>query len=174
MKAGDAVHWWAGRRRLAGGRAGVPAPAAGPTCSRAPLQNSPFPAYDRVKPEHVVPGIRALLAELHAEVDKLEQAVQPTWEVGWCGAAALFGHHPVSNGWRAMSGRPGAGWVLLCRCIITSYLAGGFSAAGVVTLCAHPAWGTSSLTDPTKGYLAFCSRVSPGECTRAAASAGSD
>jgi oligopeptidase A len=44
------------------------------------LTDSPFPAYSEVKAEHVVPGIRALLAELHAEVDKLEASVEPTWE----------------------------------------------------------------------------------------------
>lgn len=32
------------------------------------MQDSPFPAYSEVKADHVVPGIRALLAELHAEV----------------------------------------------------------------------------------------------------------
>ena len=32
------------------------------------LQDSPFPRYSEVKAEHVVPGIRSLLAELHAEL----------------------------------------------------------------------------------------------------------
>lgn len=45
-----------------------------------PAQSSPFPAYDAVKAEHVVPGIKALLEQLHAEVDALEANVQPTWE----------------------------------------------------------------------------------------------
>ncbi|EFN52299.1 hypothetical protein CHLNCDRAFT_139059 [Chlorella variabilis] len=44
------------------------------------LTDSPFPAYSEVKAEHVVPGIRALLAELHAEVDRLEASVEPSWE----------------------------------------------------------------------------------------------
>ena len=44
------------------------------------LQDSPFPRYSEVKAEHVVPGIRSLLAELHAEIDRLESAVVPTWE----------------------------------------------------------------------------------------------
>jgi hypothetical protein len=39
-----------------------------------------FPKFDEVKPEHVVPGMRALLAELHAEIDALEANVTPTWE----------------------------------------------------------------------------------------------
>ncbi|GIL51270.1 hypothetical protein Vafri_7134 [Volvox africanus] len=38
-----------------------------------------FPKYDEIKPEHVVPGVRALLSELHAAIDKLETEVAPTW-----------------------------------------------------------------------------------------------
>lgn len=36
--------------------------------------------YDAVLPEHVVPGIRSLLEQLHKELDDLEANVQPTWE----------------------------------------------------------------------------------------------
>jgi oligopeptidase A len=36
--------------------------------------------YDKVKAEHVVPGVRQLLKELHAEIDRLEGDVQPTWD----------------------------------------------------------------------------------------------
>ncbi|EFJ49660.1 hypothetical protein VOLCADRAFT_104239 [Volvox carteri f. nagariensis] len=43
------------------------------------LANVSFPKYDEVKPEHVVPGVRQLLSELHAEIDKLESEVVPTW-----------------------------------------------------------------------------------------------
>lgn len=39
-----------------------------------------FPAFDEVKAEHVVPGMRALLSELQAEIDRLEGSVEPTWE----------------------------------------------------------------------------------------------
>jgi len=39
-----------------------------------------FPLFDQVQPEHVVPGVRTLLAELHAEIDELEKNVVPTWE----------------------------------------------------------------------------------------------
>lgn len=39
-----------------------------------------FPLYDQVKAEHVVPGMRALLAQLHKEIDALEASVTPTWE----------------------------------------------------------------------------------------------
>ncbi|KIY91954.1 oligopeptidase A [Monoraphidium neglectum] len=38
-----------------------------------------FPKFDEVKPEHVVPGMRALLGELHKQIDALEAAVEPTW-----------------------------------------------------------------------------------------------
>lgn len=39
-----------------------------------------LPQYDQVKSEHVVPGVRALLKQLHAEIDALEASVEPTWE----------------------------------------------------------------------------------------------
>lgn len=44
------------------------------------LTDSAFPLYDAVKAEHVVPGITQLLADLNAEIDQLEQSVQPTFE----------------------------------------------------------------------------------------------
>ncbi|PNW73795.1 hypothetical protein CHLRE_13g572900v5 [Chlamydomonas reinhardtii] len=43
------------------------------------LADVSFPKFDQVKPEHVVPGVKHLLAQLHAEIDKLESAVEPTW-----------------------------------------------------------------------------------------------
>jgi hypothetical protein len=36
------------------------------------LQEVVFPLYDQVKSEHVVPGMRALFKQLHAEIDALE------------------------------------------------------------------------------------------------------
>lgn len=47
--------------------------------NHVPLQDSLFPLFDEVKAEHVVPGITQLLDELNAELDELEQKVQPTW-----------------------------------------------------------------------------------------------
>ena len=44
------------------------------------IQESPFPNFDKVQPEHVVPGITALLASLSQEIDSLEKDVTPTWE----------------------------------------------------------------------------------------------
>lgn len=39
-----------------------------------------FPPFDSVKPEHVRPGIRALLKQLEDELDDLEKNVEPKWE----------------------------------------------------------------------------------------------
>lgn len=39
-----------------------------------------MPLYDQVKAEHVVPGVKALLAGLHKDIDVLEANVTPTWE----------------------------------------------------------------------------------------------
>ncbi|GIL75386.1 hypothetical protein Vretimale_7960 [Volvox reticuliferus] len=43
------------------------------------LEDVSFPKYDEIKSEHVVPGVRALLSELHAAIDKLEAEVVSTW-----------------------------------------------------------------------------------------------
>ncbi|GAB4814977.1 hypothetical protein N2152v2_002023 [Parachlorella kessleri] len=54
---------------------------AATTASDNPLlTDSPLPNYDQVKAEHVVPGIRALLAQLNSELDGLETSVEPSWE----------------------------------------------------------------------------------------------
>jgi hypothetical protein len=44
------------------------------------LQDAVFPLYDQVQPEHVVPGMRALLGQLHKDIDALEASVTPSWE----------------------------------------------------------------------------------------------
>lgn len=44
------------------------------------LKDFDFPPFDAVKPEHVRPGIRALLKKLEGELDELERTVEPTWE----------------------------------------------------------------------------------------------
>ncbi|KFM28533.1 Oligopeptidase A [Auxenochlorella protothecoides] len=41
--------------------------------------DSPLPAFDAVRPEDVVPGIREVLARQHAALDELEKGLQPTW-----------------------------------------------------------------------------------------------
>ncbi|EIE24885.1 peptidase M3 family protein [Coccomyxa subellipsoidea C-169] len=43
------------------------------------LTDAPFPLFDQVKAEHVVPGITKLIEDLNAELDELEKTVQPTW-----------------------------------------------------------------------------------------------
>jgi len=43
-------------------------------------QDAPLPLFDQVQAEHVVPGITALVAQLNAEIDALEQRVVPSWE----------------------------------------------------------------------------------------------
>ncbi len=41
-------------------------------------QDESLPAYDKVTPEHIVPGITAVLKWAHAEIDALEANVVPT------------------------------------------------------------------------------------------------
>ena len=43
------------------------------------MQDSPFPLFDEVKAEDVVPGIAQLLDEVNSELDELEKKVEPTW-----------------------------------------------------------------------------------------------
>ena len=54
--------------------------ASSKTPSPLLLQDSPFPNFDRVQAEHVVPGIHALLAQLGGEIDDLELNVAATWQ----------------------------------------------------------------------------------------------
>jgi oligopeptidase A len=41
---------------------------------------APLPEFDRIRPEHAEPAIRARLAEAAAAVSRLESAAAPTWE----------------------------------------------------------------------------------------------
>ncbi len=43
------------------------------------LEDAGLPRFDALRPEHVEPGMRALLACLEGELVKLEAAVRPTW-----------------------------------------------------------------------------------------------
>ena len=46
-----------------------------------PLYRIPYhPAFDRMRPEHAEPALRALLAEATVAVDRLEHGLAPTWE----------------------------------------------------------------------------------------------
>ena len=44
------------------------------------LAREGLPAFDRIQPEHVVPGIRTLLSELEKELGEAERRATPTWE----------------------------------------------------------------------------------------------
>jgi oligopeptidase A len=44
------------------------------------LQPSVFPRFDLIRPEHVVPAMQQLLAELDTALQHLEAHAQPTWE----------------------------------------------------------------------------------------------
>ncbi len=51
-----------------------------PSPSQNPLlDQDALPRYDAVRPEHVEPAIRALLAQLDAQVERLERDLEPTW-----------------------------------------------------------------------------------------------
>lgn len=56
-------------------------PAAPEISAENPLlEDRELPRYDAVRPEHVEPGMRALLAELAAEFERAEASVAPTFE----------------------------------------------------------------------------------------------
>ena len=43
------------------------------------LQSEGLPRFDLIRPEHVVPGITALLADLEGDFARIEQGAAPTW-----------------------------------------------------------------------------------------------
>ena len=57
-------------------------------------QDAPLPLFDQVQAEHVVPGITALVAQLNAEIDALEQRVVPTWGAGGAAGEDQRPHGP--------------------------------------------------------------------------------
>ena len=51
-----------------------------PSLNSNPLmQAEGLPAFDRIAPEHVVPGVEARLAEIGERFDAIEANAQPTW-----------------------------------------------------------------------------------------------
>jgi oligopeptidase A len=44
------------------------------------LEDRELPRYDAVRPEHVEPALRTLLSELHADFDRAEAAIAPSWQ----------------------------------------------------------------------------------------------
>lgn len=55
------------------------ASAASDPASNPLLAPGSPPAFDRIRPEHVVPAVRALLAELAVELERVEAAAAPDW-----------------------------------------------------------------------------------------------
>jgi len=43
------------------------------------LETEGLPRFDRIRPEHVVPGMTTLLAELEQDFERIEQHAAPTW-----------------------------------------------------------------------------------------------
>ena len=50
-----------------------------PTATNPLLESSVFPAFDRIRAEHVAPAMRQILNELDVELQLLEAHAQPTW-----------------------------------------------------------------------------------------------
>jgi len=44
------------------------------------LEWNGLPAFDQIRPEHVVPAVRHVLSEMTKHIDELESKVQPDWE----------------------------------------------------------------------------------------------
>ncbi len=57
-----------------------PAESDNPLLTKQRSAAGALPAFDRIRPAHVVPGIRQRLAGLANEFDVFEQQVAPTWE----------------------------------------------------------------------------------------------
>mmetsp|Transcript_12715 Transcript_12715/g.28855 ORF Transcript_12715/g.28855 Transcript_12715/m.28855 type:complete len:804 (-) Transcript_12715:651-3062(-) len=54
--------------------------ATNPLTSKFSRETGYFPPFESIKPEHVVPGIRALLAESEQKLESLEKTATPTWD----------------------------------------------------------------------------------------------
>ncbi|KAG1679836.1 hypothetical protein FOA52_012749 [Chlamydomonas sp. UWO 241] len=68
----DVASGGSGRRALLGGQGGAKGSPL--------LADAPFPLFDQVQAKHVVPGMRALIKQVNAEISALEGDVAPTWE----------------------------------------------------------------------------------------------
>ncbi|GLC35598.1 hypothetical protein PLESTB_000189600 [Pleodorina starrii] len=70
-----------GSRNMATDAAAVEAAVSAATSadSNPLLADVSLPKYDEIKPEHVVPGVRQLLSDLHSAIDQLEAHVTPSW-----------------------------------------------------------------------------------------------
>ena len=63
-----------------------------------PLYRRPgLPDFDRIKPEHVVPAVEALVAEAEAALGELEAHIEPTWKSAIEAADAI--DRPLDDAW---------------------------------------------------------------------------
>jgi oligopeptidase A len=65
------------------------------------LISSGLPAFDRIKPEHVVPAVKHLLAEAEKQLADLEANIEPTWDS--CFARLEQLDRPFEYGWGPVS-----------------------------------------------------------------------
>lgn len=61
-------------------------------------QDVSFPLFDSIKPEHVVPGVKQLLGELHAEIDKW------VWDKSGVGSGEVWVSVLRRWGWQQLLG----------------------------------------------------------------------
>ncbi len=77
-------------------------------------QDVSFPLFDAIKPEHVVPGVKQLLGELHAEIDKWVRVK------GTCGLALFCGAGDGNSFWASCTQRSTSGCGLREECVSKS------------------------------------------------------
>ena len=65
------------------------------------LISSGLPAFDRIRPEHVVPAVKHLLAEAEKQLTDLEATIEPTWD--GCFARLELLDRPFEYGWGPVS-----------------------------------------------------------------------
>ena len=78
-----------------------------PEATTAELMYNPLlcmeglPKFDRIKPEHVVPAVKKLLADAEQALSKLEESIEPTWD--GCFAKLEEIDRPFEYGWGPVS-----------------------------------------------------------------------
>ncbi len=78
-----------------------------PEATTADLTDNPLlcmeglPKFDRIKPEHVVPAVKKLLADAEAALSELEESIEPTWD--GCFAKLEEIDRPFEYGWGPVS-----------------------------------------------------------------------
>lgn len=130
------------------------------------LQEAVFPLYDQVKAEHVVPGMRALLKQLHAEIDALEASgVFFFWKGGGRKGGgrgnAVGGWSWVGTGGGGRTGRDGQG----CRRRETAGEEGG----GILQWSVQTSVGSAAVLEVCVVCLGCLAASSDGACVVLAA-----